>query len=62
MNQILKQFAIEADSASVNRLVALSAIVNTVPPVKMEKIKTIRVTWRELEDELVPELDMEFFQ
>jgi hypothetical protein len=62
MNPVLKDFAENADSTSVNRLVALSAIVDAIPQEKMSKLKTISVSWRELQEELLPELEMEFFQ
>jgi hypothetical protein len=62
MNAILKDFAAHADSNSVNRLVALSAVVDAIPTEKMSKLQKIKLSWRELKEELLPELEMEFFQ
>lgn len=61
MDAHLVQFAENADTKSVNRLIALSEIVKAVPPTKMEKCKTLNVTWKEIDDELVPNLEMEFY-
>jgi len=62
MTKELVEFADNSDSASVNRLLALSEIVKNIPEEKMKKVKSLNVVWVALSDELVPDLKMEFFE
>jgi len=62
MDPILQQFAAEASSKSVYRLVALCELIKGISPAKMEKAKNIRLNWEEIDGEVVPTIDMEFFQ
>jgi hypothetical protein len=62
MDPVLQQFAEEANSKSVYRLVALSELVRGISPAKMEKAKTIRLNWEEVDGEVVPSINMEFFE
>ncbi len=62
MDANLVQFAADADTKSVNRLIALSEVIKGVPTERMAKAKTLKVTWRDINDELVPELVVEFYE
>jgi hypothetical protein len=62
MDPVLQQFAEEANSKSVYRLVALNELIRGISPTKMEKVKTIRLNWEEVDGEVVPSINMEFFE
>ena len=62
MDKHLVEFAENADTKSVNRLIALSEVIKGIPTEKMAKAKSLKVTWRDIDDELVPELDVEFYE
>lgn len=47
---------------SGERLLILSVFVNSLPPEKMMKLKTMAVDWKTLEGELIPTFDVEFFE
>lgn len=47
---------------SGERLTILSSFVNTLPSEKLNKLKAIKVDWQSLDEELVPTLNVEFFE
>ena len=47
---------------SGERLLILSAFVNSLPAEKMTKLKSIKIDWQTMEEELVPTLNVEFFE
>jgi hypothetical protein len=62
MDPILAQFAEEADSKSVNRLIALSEFTKSIPAEKMAKTKSLELLWGEVDGEILPRLKMEFYE
>jgi hypothetical protein len=62
MDAILREFAEDADMESVNRLIALSEITKAIPTDKMAKAKKVSVQWSSIGGELMPNLDMEFYE
>jgi hypothetical protein len=55
------QFLNNTTSTSVERLAALSEIINAIPQERMAKLAKMNVTWEELDDEMMPTLNVEFY-
>lgn len=55
------QFLNNTTSTSVERLACLSELINAIPQERMAKLAKMSVTWEQMDDEMMPILQTEFY-